>query len=79
MTTYYFPGGIWAPLQPPPLCLHPYQSFKQFELTLVRHIARPGQFTDRLLIISAGAKGKDSMIFFKIKETAHFNSGHVLF
>ena len=29
--------------------------------------------------ISADAKGKDSMILFKIKETAHINSGHVLF
>ena len=37
------------------------------------------QFTKRLLIISANAKGKDSMILFKIKETAHINSGHVLF
>ena len=41
--------------------------------------AGPGQFTKRLLIISAVAKGKDSMILFKIKETAHINSGHVLF
>ena len=41
--------------------------------------AWPGQFTKRLLIISADAKGKDSMILFKIKETAHINSGHVLF
>ena len=41
--------------------------------------AGPGQFTKRLLIISAAAKGKDSMILFKIKETAHINSGHVLF
>ena len=41
--------------------------------------AGPGQFTNRLLIISADAKGKDSMILFKIKETAHFDSGHVLF
>ena len=41
--------------------------------------AGPGQFTKRLLIISADAKGKDSMILFKIKETAHINSGHVLF
>ena len=32
----------------------------------------------RLLIISADAKGKDSMILLKIKETAHINSGHVL-
>ena len=42
-------------------------------------LAGPGQFTKRLLIISADAKGKDSMILFKIKETAHINSGHVLF
>ena len=41
--------------------------------------AGPGQFTKRLLIISADAKGKDSMILFQIKETAHINSGHVLF
>ena len=41
--------------------------------------AGPGQFTKRLLIISADAKGKDSMILFKIKETAHINSGYVLF
>ena len=38
-----------------------------------------GQFTKCLLITSADAKGKDSMILFKIKETAHINSGHVLF
>ena len=37
-----------------------------------------GRFTKPLLIISADAKGKDSMILFKIKETAHINSGHVL-
>ena len=42
-------------------------------------IAGPGQFTNRLLIISADVKGKDSMILFKIKETAHVNSGHMLF
>ena len=41
--------------------------------------AGPGQFTKRLLIISADAKGKDSMILFKIKETVHINSRHVLF
>ena len=41
--------------------------------------AGTGQFTKRLLIISADAKGKDSMILFKIKETAYINSGHVLF
>ena len=41
--------------------------------------AGPGQFAKRLLIISADAKGKDSMILFKIKETAYINFGHVLF
>ena len=41
--------------------------------------AGPGQFTKRLLIISADVKGKDSMILFKIKETEHINSGHMLF
>ena len=47
--------------------------------SLNSHFAGPGQFTKRLLIISADAKGKDSMIIFKIIETAHINSGHVLF
>ena len=41
--------------------------------------AGPSQFTKRLLIISADAKGKDNMILLKIKETTHINSGHVLF
>ena len=66
---------------PAPLCLRPYQSFKQFEFTFIYlfFFAGPGQFTNRMLIISADVKGKDSMILFKIKETAHFDSGHVLF
>ena len=45
MTTCNFPGGGGGgggggglgPLPPLPLCLRPYQSFKQFEFTLVRH------------------------------------------
>ena len=74
MATYDFHGEVRTPC---PLCLHPYQSFKQFEFTF--YFAGPCQFTKRLLIISADAKGKDSMIIFKIKETAHINSGHVLF
>ena len=83
MATYDFHGEVRTPC---PLCLRPYQSFKQFEFTVYLFIylfiyffAGPGQFTKRLLIISAVAKGKDSMILFKIKETAHINSGHVLF
>ena len=72
MATYDFHGEVRTPC---PLCLRPYQSFKQFEFTCTG----PGQFTKRLLIISADAKGKDSMILFKIKETAHINYGHVLF
>ena len=65
---------------PAPSVSVPYQSFKQFEFTFYFFIfAGPGQFTKRLLIISADTKGKDSMILFKIKETAHINSGHVLF
>ena len=137
MTTCIFSGGggggSGPPASPPRSVSTPYQSFKQFEFTLVtqaprlecvlenyflyfssktyvvdtqksrlnetvllctqntclnewvrkslkvRHIAGPGQFTDRLLIISADAKGNDSMIPFKIKETAYFNSGHMLF
>ena len=74
MATYDFHGEVRTPC---PLCLR----FKQFEFTfyLFYFFAGPGQFTKRLLIISADAKGKDSMILFKIKETAHINSGHVLF
>ena len=79
MATYDFYGEVRTPCS---LCLRPYQSFKQFEFTFYLFIfffAGPGQFTKRLLIISADAKGKDSMILLKIKETAHINSGHVLF
>ena len=77
MATYDFHGEVRTPC---PLCLRPYQSFKQFEFTFYSFFfAGPGQFTKRLLIISAVAKDKDSMILFKIKETAHINSGHVLF
>ena len=76
MATYDFHGAVRTTC---PLCLRPYQSFKQFGFTFYfLFFARPGQFTKRLLIISADAKGKDSMIFFKIRETAHINSGHVL-
>ena len=83
MASYNFHGEVRTPC---PLCLRPYQSFKQFEFTFYLFYlfiffffccAGPGQFTKRLLIISAVAKGKDSMILFKIKETAHINSGHV--
>ena len=77
MATYDFHGKVRTPC---PLCLRPYQISKQFEFTFYfLFFAGPGQFTKRLLIISADAKGKDSMILFKIKETAHINSGHVLF
>ena len=37
MTTCNFPGGGLGPLPPLPLCLRPYQSFKQFEFTIVRY------------------------------------------
>ena len=77
MATYDFYGEVRTPC---PLCLRPYQSFKQFEFTFyLLFFAGPGRFTKCLLIISADAKGKDSMILFKIKEAAHINSGHVLF
>ena len=32
-----FQGEVWGPCPPLPLCLRPYQSFKQFEFTIVRH------------------------------------------
>ena len=76
MATYDFHGEVRIPC---PLCLRPYRSFKQFEFAFYLFIFFAGQFTKRLLIISADAKGKDSMILLKIKETAHINSGHVLF
>ena len=72
MATYDF---HWEVRTPCPLCLRPYQSFKQFEFTFCLFFAGPGQFTKRLLIISADAKDKDSMILFKNKETARINSG----
>ena len=50
---------------PCPLCLRPYQSVKQFKFTFF--FAGPGQFTKRLLIISADAKGKDSMTYLRSK------------
>ena len=35
MTTCNFPGEVWTPCPPPPpLCLRPYQSIKQFEFIL---------------------------------------------
>ena len=67
------PINILGPRSPP------ISEFQTFTFYLFFFFAGPGQFTKRLLIISADAKGKDSMILFKIKETAHINSGHVLF
>ena len=65
MTTYGFIGRSGPPC---PLCLRPYQSFKQFEFTFYFFFfAWPGQFTKRLLIISADAKGKDSMVYLRSK------------
>ena len=65
MATYDFHGEVRTPC---PLCLRPYQSFKQFEFTFYFiFFAGPGQFTKRLLIISADAKGKDSMIYLRSK------------
>ena len=69
MATYDFHGEVRTPA--PSVSAHIRVSNIFF--------AGPGQFTKRLLIISAVAKGKDSMVLFKIKETAHINSGHVLF
>ena len=72
-----FQGGGPDPLPPmsPPI--------SEFQTVWIHILfiffAGPGQFTKRLLIISADPKGKDSMILFKIKETAYINSGHVLF
>ena len=84
MATYDFHGEVRTPC---PLCLRlgPNKHTGSEVSAHIRiHIsfiffAGSGQFTKRLLIISADAKGKDSMILFKIKETAHINSGHVLF
>ena len=77
MATYDFHGEVRTPA--PSVSAHIKVSnslnshFNNFFL------AGPGQLTKRLLIMSADAEGKDSMILFKIKETAHINSEHVLF
>ena len=77
MATYDFHGEVRTPC---PLCLRPYQSFKQFEFAFyLFFFAGPGQFTKRLLIISADATGKDSMIYLRSKRPRTSNSGHVLF
>ena len=90
MATYDFHGEVRTPC---PLCLRlgpnkhtgsEVSAHIRVSNSLNSHFiffffAGPGQFTKRLLIISADAKGKDSMILLKIKETAHINSGHVLF
>ena len=79
MTTYDFNREVRTPLSPLSPPISEFQTVGIHILFLF--FAWPGQFTKRLLIISADAKGKDSMQhdLFKIKETAHINSGHVLF
>ena len=89
MTTCIFSRGRSGAPAPPPRPPPPPPPPPPRSLSVSAHIkvsnsldiciAGPGRFTNRLLIISADLKGKDSMILFKIKETAHFNSGHVLF
>ena len=65
MTTYDLHREVWTPC---PLCLRPYQSFKQFEFTFYfLFFAGPGQLTKRLIIISADLKGKDSMNYLRPK------------
>ena len=76
MATYDFHGEVRTPC--PSVSAHIRVS-NSLNSHFIYFFAGPGQFTKRLLIISANAKGKDSMILFKIKETAHINSGHVLF
>ena len=87
MATYDFHGEVRTPS---PLCLRlgpnkhtgsEVSAHIRVSNSLNSHFIYffAGQFTKPLLIISADAKGKDSMILFKIKETAHINSGHVLF
>ena len=79
MATHDFHGEVRAPC---PLCLRlgpnkhtgtEVSAHIRVFIFYLFYFARPGQFT-----ISADTKGKDSMILFKIKETAHINSGHVL-
>ena len=80
MATYDFHGEVRTPR---PLCLRPYQSFKQFEFTFYLFFGWAWSIhktsANYISCRQAVAKGKDSMILFKIKETAHINSGHVLF
>ena len=82
MATYDFHGEVRTPC---PLCLRlgpnkhtgsEVSAHIRVSNSLNSHFiyfffTGPGQFTKPLLIISADAKGKDSMILFKIKETAH--------
>ena len=77
MATYDFHGEVRTPA--PSVSAHIRVSNSLNSHFIYFLFAGPGQFTKLLLIISADAKGKDSMILFKIKETAHINSGHDLF
>ena len=79
-TTCDFPGEVRTPC-PPPLCLRPYQSLKQFEfILLVRHYILPGLVIHKPSAnYISGRERQRQHDSFKIKETAHFNSGYVLF
>ena len=79
MATYDFHGEVQTPSPSVSAHIRVSNSLNSHFILFFFFFAGPGQFTKRLLIISADAKGKDSMILLKIKETAHINSGHVLF
>ena len=64
MTNCDFP---WEVRTPPPLSLSAHiRVSNSLNSHLFIYIDGPGQFTNRLLIISADIKGKDSMILFKL-------------
>ena len=79
MATYDFHGEVRTPAPSVSAHIRVSNSLNSHFIYLFYFFAGPGQFTKCLLIISADAKGKNSMILFKIKETAQINSGHVFF
>ena len=76
MATYDFHGEVRTPA--PSVSAHIRVS-NCLNSHFIYFFAEPGQFTKRLLIISADATGKDSMIYLRSKRQRTSNSDHVLF
>ena len=76
MATYDFHGEVRTPA---PSVSANIRVSNCLNSHFIYFFAEPGQFTKRLLIISADATGKDSMIYLRSKRPRTSNSGHVLF